>query len=240
MLEWFLSTDDASRAERVLRKLGQHDIGSWALTGGLAIEIHHGLRGHTCSTRPLNDIDFIAASFDCLPESLGRDFLFRHVHPFDPLGKTILQAIDPDEALRIDVFRANGAVIDRALEVHLANVSVGLISLEDLVARTARLVMDLVAGIAVPAKHVRDFLRLMRLIDAMKIETTWREHRRLHHPVSFVEAEKLLQEMIPIRQDLLITPQYSTVPHEICQRCAPTFAFKLADRNAILSLLGYC
>jgi len=49
--------------------------------------------------RALNDIDFIAESFDHIPASLASDFLFRHIHPFDPPGRTMLQFIDAESAL---------------------------------------------------------------------------------------------------------------------------------------------
>lgn len=97
MFHGFLSTADADRALRSLGRLLRHDIRRWALTGGFAIEIHHMLRGHQPSRRPLNVIDFIADSFDCIPVTL-------HIHPLDPPGRTILQCIDPESALRIDVF----------------------------------------------------------------------------------------------------------------------------------------
>ncbi len=240
MLEQFLSIDNAGRAERGLQKLLRHDTSSWVLTGGLAVEIHHQLCGREPCTRRLNDMDFIAPSFDDLPESLARDYLFRHVHPFDPPGKTILQAIDANEALRIDVFRAYGASIDRASEVHFRHATIRVISLEDLVARTARRVIDLVGGVPVPAKHAHDFTRLITLIDPARIDTVWQEHRRPNHPVSFTVVKELLQEIIPTRRNLLITPQYSTTVDEVCQRCAPTSAFQLADPKSIVSLLGYC
>jgi hypothetical protein len=240
MLERFLSNDDEARAGRAFEKLVRHDISSWVLTGGLAIEIHHELQGHASCMRRLNDIDFITGSFDDLPGSLARDYLFRHVHPFDPPGKTILQAIDPDEALRIDVFRAFSASIERACKVHFADMTVRLISLEDLVARTARLVMELVRRVPVPAKHARDFVRLIELVRPEGIEIVWQEHRRPNDPASFLEAKKLGEQMILTHQDLLITPQYSTDLAEACKRCAPTSAFGLADPKAVISLLGYC
>jgi hypothetical protein len=80
---------------RVFRKLARHDIRRWALTGGLAFEIH-ALRlclQPSRHRRTLNDLDFIADSFDCIPETLPGDFLFRHVHPLEPHGKTMLQLI---------------------------------------------------------------------------------------------------------------------------------------------------
>src|SRR5437868_2926127 len=106
MLRRFLSVVDAKRALRTLRKLGHHDIHGWALTGGLAVEVHHLRRGCPASLRALNDIDFIAESFDGIPETLGDDFLFRHIHPCDPPNRTMLQLVDAEGKLRIDVFRS--------------------------------------------------------------------------------------------------------------------------------------
>jgi hypothetical protein len=139
----FLAGSDAQRVLSSFRKLARHDIGRWVLTGGLATEIHRLRAGCRPCLRPLNDIDFIADSFDCIPESLADDFLFRHIHPTDPPGKTMLQCIDPESALRIDVFRAYGGTIGRAIEVDLPVGSLRLISLEDLAARMARLALDL-------------------------------------------------------------------------------------------------
>src|SRR5207244_3791341 len=98
-----LSVADADRALHTFCKLARHEIGQWAVTGGFAIEIHHWRLARQCSIRSLNDIDFIARSFECIPQTLADDFLFRHIHPLDPPGKTMMQLIDPERALRIDV-----------------------------------------------------------------------------------------------------------------------------------------
>jgi hypothetical protein len=58
-----------------------------------AIELYlHGVR-------PLHDLDFVAASFDCLPSGLGKAILIRHAHPHDPPAKTMLQAVDARQVL---------------------------------------------------------------------------------------------------------------------------------------------
>jgi len=119
MIERFLSGADAERALRAFHKIAQHDISRWALTGGLAIEIHCQRFEHRPSTRTLNDLDFVAEGFDCIPETLGDSFLFRHIHPLEPPGKTMLQFIDPDSTLRIDLFRAAAAIMSRAERVLL-------------------------------------------------------------------------------------------------------------------------
>ena len=149
----FLSRSDSNRAQLALRKLMRHDIREWVLTGGFATEIHIKTRGGDSCLRPLTDIDFVTRSFENLPHSLRADYIFRHVHPSDPPGETILQAIDPVNALRIDVFRAYGSTAARAAPIQLENATVQLISLEDLLARSARLVMDLAQDVPVPSKY---------------------------------------------------------------------------------------
>lgn len=225
------------RALRSLRKLARHDIRDWVLTGGLAIELRLGVEP---SSRPLNDIDFIVNSFDNIPRTLAEDLIFRHIHPFDPPGKTLLQSVDPDTALRIDVFRACGATVQRASPMKLPFGRFRVISLEDLVARGARLALDIVSGVPVPSKHARDFLRLAAFVNPDQVETAWQDHRKPAHPATFEEANCLLHELIPARPDLLITPEYSKDTQPVCPRCAPTQAMRLADPSAVLGLLGYC
>ena len=89
------------------------------------------LRGEP-SIRGLNDLDFITDSFDFIPETLATDFLFRHIHPFDTPGKTMLQFVDPDSALRMDLFRACGAPMTRTVRLDLPSGAIQLVSLEDL------------------------------------------------------------------------------------------------------------
>ena len=87
-MQRFLSIGDSTRAFNTLRKLALHDVSRWVLVGGLAVEFHCLRSRHSHPIRHLNDIDFVASAFDCIPETLARDFLFRHVHPFDPPNKT--------------------------------------------------------------------------------------------------------------------------------------------------------
>jgi len=240
MLPRFLSSADSERAFHTFPKLLQHDVSRWALAGGMALEIHCLLRGQPPPIRPLNDIDFVAPAFDCIPESLAKDFLFRHVHPFDPPGKTMLQLVDASSAIRIDLFRANGAIMGRTVTVHLPSGPIQLISVEDVLARTARLLLDLDRGVPVPAKHARDYLRLARLVHPSDVDTAWHDHRKATHPSTFSEANGLIHTLLPARRSLLIAPEYSKDTAAVCLRCAPHSCFPLADANVVLSLLGYC
>jgi hypothetical protein len=240
MTDRFLCAADAKRVLKTLQKLSQHDISGWAIAGGLAVEIHCLLGGLSLSTRPLNDIDFVAATFDCTPETLARDFLFRHVHPLDPPGKIVLQLVDVEAALRIDLFRANGAILTRTRQLRLPFGPVQLISGEDVLARAARLLLDLRRDVPVAAKHASDYLRLEQLMLTADSEAAWQDHRKLDHPVMFSEANALVRGLIATHRNLLITPDYSKDATKICSRCVPTTAFPLADPHLLLSLLGYC
>ena len=119
MLHKVLSGADANRVMCTLRKLGRHCARHWVLTTGLAVEVHRLQRGRKASVRKLGDIDSIAETFDRVPESLADDFMFLHIHPFDPPGKTLLQAVDAESAVRINVFRAYGAILNRSSDLRV-------------------------------------------------------------------------------------------------------------------------
>lgn len=236
----FLDVTEVERVQATLQKLSQHGISRWALAGGLAVEIYCLRGGLPASTRPLNDIDFVAPAFDCIPKTLGQDFLFRHVHPLDPPGKTLLQFVDALTALRIDVFRAYGATMVRTVPLDFRGCRMRLLSIEDVLARTARLLLDLRGGVPVTAKHARDYLRLEKLTQPSKVETAWRDHRKADHPVTFGEANAFVRELIATRRELLTTPHYSNDAAETCSRCVANTSFPLADPRVVLSILGYC
>jgi hypothetical protein len=235
-----LSDVDRERIEQTLNKLARHDISGWALTGGFATEQYIKWRGGSPSIRPLHDIDFIVTSFQHIPDSLGRDFLLRHVHPDDPPGKNLLQFVDPDTSLRVDVFRAYGSVMDRVLEADLGFGVYKIVSLQDLTARAARLSWDLSGDATVAPKYVRDFVRLLEIANADDVETVWQEHRNRHSPERFSDASIEVGRLMEAHAKQLAVPTYSTDVTAICERCRETAAFKLTDANQILAILGYC
>jgi hypothetical protein len=217
MFTEFLNPRDAERASLSIEKLSAHGF-EGALTGSLAAEAHLLSRRLKTEQRPLNDLDFVVESFASIPGSLAKEFLVHHVHPNAPEGKTLLQLIDPEQALRIDVFRQFGTTLTRAERLNVLTV----ISLDDLIARTAALVVGhLRRGAAIDPKHARAFRRLAGLADPAKIEATQLAHQLLdRHP------------------ELLIREQYST---EItpCPKCQDQAPFQRASPNIIVKTLGY-
>ncbi len=239
-LDTFLSPAGALRANRALARLRRHDISSLVLTGGLAVELHLDSRGGAAEARPLNDIDFLAQSFHSIPLTLASDFLFRHVHPHAPPGKTLAQCVEPHTRVRIDVFRACGNEMARAESIGLSGKITPIVALEDLLARSARICLDLAAGVSVPRKHPRDFLRLLPFAILNDVERVWPGHRKPGDPVSFAEAARLLRDLIASRIELRAGSVYSRDTAATCPRCESTPAFPLAEPDRILSLLGYC
>lgn len=239
-LDHFLSPADSARVQRTLDKLAALRLDRLALTGGLAIELHLACAGRQSSFRNLSDIDFIAPAFDAIPQTLGRNLLFRHVHPADPPGKTLLQGVDSETKMRIDVFRAYGAEMERLERVEIAGLALQMVSLQDLAARHARLNWDLAENRAVAAKFARDFLRMLAAVRTDGLQEVWLEHRKPEMPESFEVASARLCEIIPSRPELLVDPAYSTNVHDVCERCRDLSAFPLADAGQILAILGYC
>lgn len=240
VFEQFLNPMDASRATRVLRKLWAHDISGWALTGGLAIEIHIQLRGGPTAVRRLHDIDFLAASFDCIPETLGNGLLLRHVHPSDPPGKTLLQAVDEELAIRVDVIRAYGHEMERVSPIEVSAIPLRLLSLEDVEAAHARVCWDLMEGKRVDPKYARDFMRMVGLVQPDEIEDLWQEHRKPECLESFAETARELRGAIASNPELLAPVARLIDVGKVCPRCQGTEAFPLAEAGQVLSILGYC
>lgn len=224
---------------RTFRNLATHDISSWVLSGGIAIELHILRHGGQPVVRPLHDIDFIAESFNVIPVSLGTKLLLSHVHPKDPPRKNMFQAVDPETKVRIDVFRAYGSELERALPVKAAALPSKIVSIQDTVARHARLNWDLMENKPVAPKYARDFLRLLEYVEIGEIESIWPEHRKAHCVESFAETTRQLRRVIASRPDLLVAPKYSTDAYEACNRCLAVVALPLADKYQILSVLGY-
>jgi hypothetical protein len=236
----FLNEADSARVARTFLNLARHDISGWALTGGVAIELHILRLGGKPIIRRLNDLDFVAVSFDAIPESIGSELLLRHVHPADPPSKMMLQGVDPETGVRVDVFRAYGMEMERTSQIECTALPFKTVSLQDLVARHARLSWDVMEGRPVAPKYARDFLRLIELVTTDDIERIWQEHRKGQSPESFAEPALQLRRTIASRSELLIAPAYSTNVHEVCPRCQATGGFRLCDPCQILYILGYC
>lgn len=237
MFSAFLSHKDAVRVSLVLKKLSTYGF-SGALTGGVAMEIHLVTQGRATKRRSLNDLDFVIESFASIPPSLAQGFLFHHVHPDAPEGKTLLQLIDQEQRLRIDLFRQYGATLARAENIEGYRGPIRITSLEDLVARNVSLVTDsLQRGCPIDIKHAQSFRRLVGLGDPAKIDTAWSDHRQAEAE-SFQEAVALAHQLLERYSDLVIREEYSTAVTP-CPRCQDVAPFQRALPDAIVGILGH-
>ena len=200
---------------RTLLNLVRHDT----LTGGVAIELHILRLGGKAIIRRLNDLDFVAATFGSIPDTIGNELLLRHIHPEDPPSKMMLQGVDPETGVRVDVSRAYGMEMERTSQIECTALPFKTVSLQDLVARHARLSWDAMGGRPVAPKYARDFLRLIELLTTDEVERIWQEHRKGQSPESFAETALQLRRTIASLSKLLIAPTYSTNVHEVCRRC---------------------
>jgi hypothetical protein len=179
----------------------------------------------------VNDIDFVVESFDSIPGSLADGFLVHHIHQHASEGKTLLQLIDPEQALRIDFFRQFGSTLARTAPLTM-------ISLEDLVARTTSFVLGhLRRGATFDQKHARAFRRLACLGDPAKIDAAWRDHRQ-GEIESFREAAHLARQLLDLHPELAIHEQYSPEV-SICPKCQDHGPFQRTRPDVIIKMLGY-
>jgi hypothetical protein len=231
-----LEPDAAGRAIAIVAALIANGLDG-ALTGGIAIDAHLALHGRPAERRRLNDLDFVVEHFASLPPSLGERFLANHVHPQAPVGKTLVQLVDRDHALRVDLFRAFGETLSRAVTLDSEAGPLRVVSLEDLVARTTAYVGRVLEGQTIEPKHARSFARLQGLGDPHRLEAAWRDHRQDGRE-SFADAVRDCVQVLAARPDLVASEPYGRT--RSCDRCENHGTFRLAPADEIVAILGYC
>lgn len=174
-----------------------------------------------------------------MPDTLTRGFLVRHIHPRVPDGKIVVQLVDAEEALRIDLFSPYGATLARSQSRDSPVGTIPVVSVEDLAARNASLVMDLERGHQVARKHADDFQWLAELADPGRVEIAWQDHRKASDPSSFKQARERIRDLVQLRAALLVIPAYSQDADAICSRCEEVGSWLLASGQAVMSILGY-
>jgi hypothetical protein len=237
LFEGILSDDDARRATSVVRDLLALGFRG-SLTGGLAIGAHLRARGDRSEPHPLNDVDFVVGSFADIPDSVADRFLMNHIHPSAPEGKTLMQLIDPEHALRVDLFRAYGATLSRSAPLGVETEPLDVAAFEDLAARTTSHVYGHVRnGRTIEAKYVRAMFELSRFVAELTIDEAWNDHRE-RLPDSFGEGLSKAHRILSLHPELIVSGEYS---REItpCERCQRHGRFRCAPPEQIVEILGY-
>ena len=186
----------------------------------------------------MNDIDFVAADFTTLPESLADRFIVSHVHPFAAEGKLLVQLVDRPTALRVDIFRAFGRTLRRARDLTIEAERLSVVALEDLLARaTAHVFGDLSAGRTIEKKYAEALLELVPFRSALAMDEAWADHRQ-GIDAAFGEACTETCRLIAARPDLLVDERYSATVTP-CERCHDRGAFRCAPPEQVVEVLRY-
>ena len=237
MIESILAPADAGRLAATLAKLRSAGLTGAAVTGGIAIASKLARTAAHPGLRRLNDLDLVVADAGAIPASLATAFLLSHVHLDALPGRMLVQVIDPNTALRVDIFREFVGQLTRSTPVLFRGHDAIVVASGDLVARLTALLLDLEYGEPVQAKHARDLSVLMEHADAMAARAAWPNHRRARHPASFDEAHCKVAELIRSRADLLVEPCYSAALP--CPKCRDFGVLRVAPPEAIVNVLGY-
>lgn len=237
MFRELLSGHDAHRAVGALRALLAHRFAP-ALTGGLAIAAHRRAHGQTVPQRGLNDVDLVVEDITSVPQSLAAEFIFNHVHPDASDGKTLVQVIDRTNRVRIDLFRAFGDTLARAVPSRSELRGLSMVSVEDLVARQTALVCGaLERGREIDAKHVETFLAMTGFGEPHRLGAAWADHRQ-QVAGTLSEAASRAVSLLQRRPELVVSHSYE-LRLESCARCRPYGDLVPASPNAIAEILGY-
>ncbi|SDN02448.1 hypothetical protein [Ensifer sp. YR511] len=236
-LDPFLEVPDAERVLNVLRRLNACGL-DYAVTGGMSLE--PALGSEIGRRRPFNDIDLVVSGFDALPSPLASAFLISHAHPRRPTGKLAIQLVEPEQRVRINVFSACGATLERIRPAMLGDLPIRVVAVEDLACRLASEMMCFSRGDTVPPKCADDHARARQVADSKFVEKAWQDQRREIDPMTYAEASVQIDEALKRSSGRLVKPAYSTDAEAACPHCHDSDRFRVTPPKAILSILGYC
>jgi len=237
VLDSLFVTKETQPVGAALRRILGHTPGHLTLTGSIALQAHLTRRGRGHS-RLFGDIDIIINSLADLPATLVDDFICPHVHPFGKQGDLLIQLVNPQDAIRLDVFCAVGNAVLRAEHVALGSNKFFVISCEDLMAKTTSLLMKLSRGGVVAAKHAQDFTALLPFISDA-IEDIWQEYRNNLDPPTFRETALYVGNLVVTHSNALVNPSYNKDVTAKCPKCQAVGSFRPADPRDVFKILGY-
>jgi hypothetical protein len=237
MFEDLLEAADAERATRVLGRLSERGL-RFALTGSLAREARLLQRGEPEPRRKLRDVDLVVDGVHGLPDGLAEGFLINHAHPLAPPGKMLLQLVDPEDRVRVDLFRAYGATLLRAGALERGTGAMAVVAIEDLRARlTAHVLTAMRRAEPIDVKHVAAFRRLLACGEPAVLAEAWDDHRESLAD-TFAGATRDALHGLAERPDLVVVETYAPRT-ETCARCRPFSSFRLSPPEAVAAVLGY-
>jgi hypothetical protein len=149
-----------------------------------------------------------------------------------------LQLIDQPRAIRVDLFRALGSTLSRAVALDEETGELYVLSVEDLVARTTALVCgSLRRGKSVDVKHATSFTRLLGVGRQDQLAVAWSDHRQ-GVPGTLDEATREAIRLLGAHPELVVVEEYSSDVTP-CERCREHGPFRPAPSDRIVEILGY-
>ncbi|MDJ0683469.1 MAG: hypothetical protein QNJ84_02090 [Alphaproteobacteria bacterium] len=233
-----LTPDNARRCGRVLDKLADH-LDRFVLVGGLAQRCYLSTMEKAPKQGGLNDIDFAIEHAALLPSALKDEFLVNHFHPNATPGQIILQLIDEDDAVRIDIFRANRGAASRSVPHLFFGHRVKVLSLQDAAAKVTALLLALEKNEQTPRKFAEQLLRIMAVVDPEDVARVWPIYRKADHPEKFSDAAGRVERLLASHRGFLRVPVLNEDPDHECRRCVSDGQFSLADRKRVFAVMGY-
>ncbi|NRP76097.1 hypothetical protein ILFOPFJJ_07021 [Ensifer psoraleae] len=175
-----------------------------------------------------------------LPSALASAFLISHAHPHRPTGKLAIQLVEPEQRVRIDVFSACGATLERISPAMIGDLPIKVVAVEDLACRIASEMMCFSRGDSVSPKCADDHARARQIVDMNRVEKAWRDQRREIDPLTYAEASVQIDEALKSSSGRLVKSAYSTDTEAVCPHCHDSDRFRVTAPRVILSVLGYC
>src|SRR4029079_12449378 len=153
-------------------------------------------------------------------------------------GKTLMQVIDPDRAVRVDIFLAVGTTLSRSGPLDGETGSLDVVAAVDLLARTtAHVYGRLRHRRTIDAKYVQAFLDLSIFEGEHRLEVAWQDHRG-DATASFEEASSTARHLLALYPDLITAETYSAVITP-CEKCQDYGRFRCAPPERVVEILGY-
>jgi hypothetical protein len=206
----------AERLRGCLSRLRPHvDVTCIALTGGVAIDWHCATEARRFPSRPLADVDLLAAHQSVVASSITADFLVSHFHtPCPDRPKFLIQLVDPESRLRLDVFPDLVGSLQRARTCEVVGVQMPVLDAGSILDHKLQTIATASRARRVDEKHYRDAQLLGRVC---------------------------CRQVPAVPAWCLGKDEYATNVTATCARCnaSRNAAFPLAPKAQILAVLGY-
>lgn len=138
----------------------------------------------------------------------------------------------------MDLFRAFGTTLSRAGLMDEQTGPLGVLAVEDLVARTtAHVCGRLRKGLHVDQKHVRAFNALRDVGKREQLVLAWHEHRE-DLTGTLEDATQQAQQLLDQHPELVLSEEYSNFV-TVCDRCQDHGSFRVAPPEEVIQVLGY-